>query len=355
MPKVSSDHQLNLPEAVIDFEVVELPRYQLWVFMTSKKIILKKGQNIGKNLEFSDEITINCFPPEASNLSNQRLLVVSSEKDVYITTSTSNYNLITFSLTSMKPKVLTGHRATISALIHVLGDYIVTTSEDNSVTGWNISKPCLAFKFGFLFHYPASIISSAYSPTTRKFFFACCDLSMSMFDSSKIESLCREQPTPYTKTTLASSLIKTVKLSDFVENMSFTCNMLMVSYANKTISLFEITEANYLYQLIRFNMPEMRTPRIYSVSFIPGYFGILQSQENPDTPQKALFHIEQPRSQPNGDIEVETKVLMINNDASRAEDAKIAARVFRGCLAVITSTYGREGKVATALGYQPIL
>lgn len=353
--KPSNEHQLDIPDVVSDFDIVEMPRYQLWVFMTARKIILKKGQQVNKSLDFVGEIVINCFPGDNGGLSNQKLLVVSTDKDVYITTSTSNYNLITFSLSSLRPKVLTGHRAAISSILHIHNEFIITTSEDNSVSGWSLSKPGLIFKFGFLFHYPASIIAAAYDPADHHFFFACCDLSLSTFDSTKIESLCRDQPVPYTKTTLADSLTRSLKLSDFVENISYTSKMLMVSYANKSISIFELTETNYLYQLIRFNTRDSPSPRIHQLSFIPGYFGILQSQENPDTPTKALFHIEQPRVQDNGDIEVETKVLMINSDPAKAEQARICARVFRGCLAVVSSTFNRDSKVAVALGWQALL
>lgn len=158
---MSKQELLPFHEPVIELDIVEIMKYDLWFFLTKKVLYVRKVTMSDRRPVLHEQLSVACFPGlEADEkLSCTKLLVVATDTDIHCLIATSVYHLIKISMKNLEPVVLKSHLAPVTELLHVRDQFAISCSEDNSINGWDLEKGNLVFKYNFLYFNPASIIS----------------------------------------------------------------------------------------------------------------------------------------------------------------------------------------------------
>jgi len=151
---------LSFDEPVVSFDWVDTPQGEIWIFLTPKNLLIHRAKMNDLRPHFDKKLTLQCYNGSATSAVNERMLVVATDNDVYVLISNSLYLLILISFVEMKPKVLQSHMAPVTGLVHIQEEFAISASEDNSISGWDLSQGNLIFKIPFLYIRPACILSS---------------------------------------------------------------------------------------------------------------------------------------------------------------------------------------------------
>lgn len=163
--EMSRCDQLPFSEPVVALDTIKCDNHDLWFFLTTKNLYVRKVTMCDKKPVFHEQLTVSCFPGKESEskLTCIKLLVVPTEKDIHCLIATSVYALIKISMNSLCPIILQSHLANVSSLHHIRDEFVISCSEDNSVNGWDLVRGNLIFKYNFLYFHPAAIICSVIS------------------------------------------------------------------------------------------------------------------------------------------------------------------------------------------------
>ena len=178
-------------------------------------------------------------------------------------------------------------------------------------------------------------------PKTRRLFFASSDLGLGIFSSEMIESICLPRNDTLVIPNLTESLIKKKKLGDFVEEMDYCSDLLVILFSNYSMGLFDTNEAGELVQLIRFasNYENFPMPKL-----VPGLLTFVQLVEESEGP---TLHVEYPKKKNMDEIEVIASSISIKGSKGKCSDGYVSARGYRGeaLISIVTTLNNKKHMV----------
>ena len=180
-------------------------------------------------------------------------------------------------------------------------------------------------------------------------FMAGADLSLGIFASDALEALCEPRPEPVVRPTLAGSLIKKKKMTDFIKQLQFVGSLLSVVLVNKSVCFFDVNEKGEIIQLLKLAGDEkmLAQPTLVREDATLAW---LQEKNS-----SLLLVFERPflrdeHSSPTFKPVAACSVSKAEKGAEYLVNAKVWRR--EGITAVITSK--KEGRVAVHIAYIPV-
>lgn len=158
--------------------------------------------------------------------------------------------------------------------------------------------------------------------------FGCTDLSLGIFNSAHMMTLCEKVSIPQTFSTMNNSLIKVKKVTDFPVQMQFISDMLGVLFANQSLCLFTLVEKGELMMLLRIPS-DIDDPTRYSpLMFFKGGLAMARLQDIPK--EGVSLIIEQPRPK-HDEIEVNIiPTLLGRSSRSGLDSCHVAPCIYKG-------------------------
>ena len=153
-----------------------------------------------------------------------------------------------------------------------------------------------------------------------------------------MNSLCKSSRYTQNCSSMASSLIKRKKVSDFPIEISFICGMLAVIFANQNLCLFSMNEKGELLQLLVVpSDQEIATP----LTFFRG--GLVLARIMTDSKNELRLLIEQPR-QKNKQIEVDvTSIMLSKSFRGSLSDCHTATCIYKSTGLVTITSIDKDG------------
>lgn len=179
-------------------------------------------------------------------------------------------------------------------------------------------------------------------------FMAGADLSLGIFSSELLESLCRPRSEPVVRSTLAGSLIKKKKMTDFIKQLQFVGSLLSVVLVNRTVCFFDVNEKGEIIQLLRLPPDE----RLLLQPTLVREDTTLVSLQEKTTSVHLVFErpfLRDEQHSPGFKMIASCPVSKIDKDANFMVNAKVWRR--EGITAV--ATIKKEGKVSVHIAFIP--